>query len=72
MFNAAKLEFFIFGVNSNQTFISQILKFSVPSEKKVKLFNPFGFEAESDFDDKTPKIKSQLIKTSNASLLTRV
>ena len=51
----------------NQTFISPILTVLGPLGEKFNFFYPLGFEAESDFDHKTSKIKSHLRRISSHS-----
>ena len=53
MFNTARLEIYIyiFGINNNQTFISQILTFLNKLGESSDFFIPLGYEAKSDFDN---------------------
>ena len=50
------MNFNIFGINNNETFISQVLTFLSPLEEKFDFFNPFGFEAKSDLNHKASKM----------------
>ena len=50
--------FYIFVINNNQNFVSQILTVLSAFGEKFNFFDPLGFEAKSDFDHKTTKIKS--------------
>ena len=49
--------FCVSGINHNQTCLFQILTVHCPLRENC--FNPLGLEAESDFDYRTSKIKSQ-------------
>ena len=60
--------FYIFGINNNQTFVSKVLTVLGPLGDKFNFFNPLGFGAESDFDHKTSKIKSNSIRASERYL----
>ena len=53
-----EVDFFIFVINGNQSFISQIHRALSPLGKSSIFFSPLGFEAKSDFDHKPSKLKS--------------
>ena len=53
-YKKAMWNFFIFVMNSNQTFIFQA----------YTVVSPLGFEIKSDFDYKTSKIKSHSVRAS--------
>ena len=58
----------IFGINNNQTFISQILTLLGPLRKKINFFKHLSFEAERNFDHRIPKTKSHSTRTSKRYL----
>ena len=47
--------FFIFEIDGNQTFISQIYRVVGPLGEKLEFSSPLGFEAKSNFDQKNSK-----------------
>ena len=55
---------YIFGVNDNHKYVSKILTFLCPLEEKFTFFSLLGFEAKSDLDHKTLKIRSQSTRAS--------
>ena len=55
---------YIFGINNYRTLISQILTIFGPLGEKFDFFIFLGFEAKSDFDHKTFKIKSHSTRAS--------
>ena len=63
-----KCNFFTFVINGNQAFISQIYRVIGPLPEKVIFFNSLRFEAKSDFDHKTSKLKPHLIRVSERYL----
>ena len=48
---------FVFEINGNQTFTSQIHRVIGPMRGKLDFFIPLVFEAETEFDHKTSKLK---------------
>ena len=53
----ADLKFLPILISNNKNFISQNLKVVGPFGGKFDFFSPSGFEIQSDFDDRTSKIK---------------
>ena len=54
--------FCTFGINNNQTCISQILTVLVTLEEKFNFSILLGFEAKYDLDHKTSRIKSHSVR----------